>query len=133
MAVTGTHRVAIDPLGFDLLAAAALQGIIEPQDDRPLGSEHLEHHTQQDLTEGAARPLGSVQHAVIVLEMPAVAQSHDRQDRGHRPFAGRQDRTHNQKLGMKPDRRGKYWREQRQQGSHFDRQVQPLDPRSTKC
>lgn len=52
MRVGGTHGVAVDAFGCHLIAAAALDGVIEAEDHDIPGDEHRHQEPEQQLTGG---------------------------------------------------------------------------------
>ncbi|GAA0603296.1 hypothetical protein GCM10009416_46200 [Craurococcus roseus] len=59
----------------DAPAAAALQGVVDADDDRPRRDEGRYHHPQQDAGEGEARPGIAVEHAVEGREAGMLGQA----------------------------------------------------------
>src|SRR5829696_10272395 len=55
--MAGTHRIAVDALGGDLLAPASLQRLVDAHNQRiSFGHEHLYQQPQQDATYLPTRP-----------------------------------------------------------------------------
>ena len=54
-----------------------------------------------------------------VLKVLRLAQAHDSQHRGHRPFARSQDRADQQDLNVPPNTRRKDWCKRRNQSKIF--------------
>jgi hypothetical protein len=112
MAVARTHWVAIDPGRSDLLAAAALDRLIDPQHQRPLGREGGQEQIQQDTTGAPTRPDGAVQDTMVGVQGPQVTQPDRSQRRTDRAPAGAEEGPDEEYLDMAP-----YWpREQRREG-----------------
>src|SRR5215472_16991589 len=59
------------------------------------------------MSHGEARPPRPIQHPMIILKMPLLAQSHHPQHRSHCALAGRQQRPDHQYLHMLPYTLGK--------------------------
>ncbi len=89
----GAYGVAIDPFGGDLLATAALDRLIDADDQRTIRDERGDEQAQQGATDGQARPPRAVEHAVIPLEAAFLLQSHRPQRGGDRPPARREERA----------------------------------------
>ncbi len=58
---------------------------------------------QQDVAQRMTRPGCAIEHAVIILELALVLQSHYAQGGGHGAFAGCQDCADDQNAGPCPD------------------------------
>src|SRR5207302_1463280 len=81
-------RVAVAAAGLDLTAAAAFDGVVGSQDDRPvLGDEEADDQPQEDATGHAGRPRRAVEGAVVVGEVGLVAFAHDAQGGGDGSWA----------------------------------------------
>jgi hypothetical protein len=100
--VAGAHGVAVDALGRDALAAAALDRVVQAQHHRPGRGEGVQQQAEQDVRRRPAAPDRAVEHAVIVDEATLPAQPHDPQQARHRAPAGRQDGADQQFLGVPP-------------------------------
>ena len=73
MPVAGADRVAIDALGGDALAAAALDRVVEAQQHGTARREGVDQEPSS--SRAAARaPGGPVQHPVVVDEVPLPPQ-----------------------------------------------------------
>src|SRR5918997_3112860 len=102
MSIGGADRIAVDALGFDVLAAAALDGVIQAEDHRTGLCEGVDQQAQQQPGRLASTPAGAVEHAMIVDEVTLAAEAGDTQDAGHGALAGCQDSADEQDLGMAP-------------------------------
>jgi len=100
--VAGSHRVAVDDLGRNAFAAPALDRVINPEHNRPLGREGGNQQAEQQARGGARAPCRTARHAMVVHEPPLVCQAGDAQDARHRALARRQDRAGQQHLGVPP-------------------------------
>src|SRR5207247_5291868 len=61
---------------------------------------------EQTLSRSERRPLSTVEHAVIILEMNHAAQAEQAEDRTDCAFAWRHDRSQKQGLGKRPNADG---------------------------
>jgi hypothetical protein len=102
VALRRADGVAVDPLGPDALAAPALDGVVEAEEDGAPRHEGVQQQLQQHTPGRPATPAGAVQHAMVVGEPPLAAGPGDPEDAGHRALAGRQDRPDQQQLGVPP-------------------------------
>jgi hypothetical protein len=89
-------------LGADLLAAAALDAVVYPQQHRPGWDKRFHQQLQQQTRRQPAVPDSAVQHPVPGDEVPLLAQPDDAQDAAHRALARHQQRTQQQHLCMLP-------------------------------
>src|SRR5512135_161544 len=100
----GAYWVTIDafsrylgsPTPFNRLVDAHHNGSI-------LRYKELDQQAQEEATEGSAGPFSSVEHAVIVLELSFLMQTHHAQDGCHRSFSWSQDRSDQEHFGPLPD------------------------------
>ncbi len=113
--MTGADRVPIDPFGGDPLAAPPLDGLVDADQQRPGRHEGRDQQAKQDATGGEAGPLRAVQHAVIPFKAPGVGEAQHPQRRGDGPFAGCEERPHEEHERGRPDAAAEQWRERRQQ------------------
>jgi hypothetical protein len=102
MAVAGAHGVAVDALGRDALAAAALERVVEAQDDHSCRHERGDQQSQQQTRCSPGTPDSAVEHAVIVDEAAPPAQPRDAQQACHSALAGCQDGANQQHFSMSP-------------------------------
>ncbi len=116
--VTGTDRIPINPFGFDLGPPTPLNGIVQAQDHWTAADKGVDQQTQQDVGGFQARPLRSIENAMIVLKMLLQAQARGPQSCCHGSFRRRQDRPDQQDLCMLPNS----IREQSRKGSQ-DRDI----------
>ena len=100
--MAGPHRVAVNAFRCDALAAPALDGVVDPQNDRPAWGKGGDQQPEQDARRSPRAPGRAVQHAVIIHEPPLARQARDVQDAGHGALARRQDGTHQQHGGVTP-------------------------------
>ena len=102
MSIGGAHRIAINALGFDVLAAAALNGVIQAEDHRTGWGKGLDQQAQQQPGRLACAPASPTEHAMIVDEVALATEAGDTQDAGHGALTGCQDGSDEQDLGMTP-------------------------------
>src|SRR4051794_2007082 len=102
VAVAGADRVAVDPLGLDVFAAPALDGVVEAKDDRPLWHEGVQQQPEQHTRCGTPAPGGAGEDAMIVHEPPLPTEPDHAENAGHRALARRQNGSDQQHLGMAP-------------------------------
>ena len=99
-----TDRITIDAAGGDFAAATTLNRFIYPDHHRGIvWHKQGDEQPQQNPTQGSARPVGSIEDAMIVLKLPVIGASHDAQDGCHRSFSWSQDRSDQEYLGPFPD------------------------------
>ena len=77
MSIGGAHRIAINALGFDALAAAALDGVIQAEDDRTGWGEGVDQQAQQQPGRLASAPASPAEHAMVVDEVALAAEASD--------------------------------------------------------
>src|SRR5262249_10482965 len=70
----------------------------------------------------------AIQHSVILLKLPLLAQPHHSQHGGHRPFAGREQRPDHHHLGVGPHALRQQGRELYNQLGQGDRHGQHSPP-----
>src|SRR5512135_534063 len=116
--------IAVAALGLDAATLAPLDGVIGGPDDRPVAGEDGDDQAEQDLAGGPAGPGIAVQDAVVVGEVPLLAEPHDPQDRTEGAVAGRQEGSNGQELGLDPDAVGGQWSEGGQDGYDLRWQIQ---------
>ncbi len=104
MAVAGTYRIALDPLGGDLLSLPPLQRLIYTQDERPLRlrDESLYKQSQQDATRLSGGLLRSTQHSVVAMPPLLLIQIHSTQGGTDCLFPWGEDRTYQEYLDIPP-------------------------------
>jgi site-specific DNA recombinase len=98
----GADGVAVDALGADALAAPALDGVVEAEEDRAARREGIEQQPEEDARRRLPAPGGAVEHPVIADEPPFAREAADPQDGGHGARPGRQDGADQQHLGVPP-------------------------------
>src|SRR5512135_3172213 len=131
---TRPHGIAVAALGPNAAAGAALDGIVGGQDDRPVAGEDGDDQAEQDLPGGQAGPGVAVQDAVVVGEVPLLAEPHDPQDRTDGAVAGSQEGSDGQELGLDPDAVGEQGSEGGQDGYDLRWQIQGgRSPRTMAC
>ena len=100
--VRGAHRVAIDALGFDAPATAALDGVVDGHDDRAVRHESVDEQPQKDACASSWAPRRSAEHPMVVHEVPLAAEPRDAQQAGHGPLTRCQERADEQNLSVLP-------------------------------
>lgn len=88
--------------GGDALAAPALNGVVNPEHNRPAWRKGGDQQPEQGARRGARAPGGAAQHAVVVHEPPLARKAGDAQDAGHGALAGCQDGAGQQHGGVPP-------------------------------
>jgi hypothetical protein len=101
------HRIAVNAFGWDALAPAALDRIINTQHKGTSRHESLDQQPQQKTARFPPLPASAAQHAMIVDETVLPAPSYDAQATRDSPLARSQQRTTQKHLGMPPDTTGK--------------------------
>src|SRR6266699_1430601 len=101
--LAGTNGITITPSGGNLSAASTLYRFINAQ-NHWLGSWNKQAHQQpqQQASEFSTRPFGTIEHAMIVLELLVVRASHHSQDGSHGSLSRSQDRSDQQDFGPFP-------------------------------
>jgi hypothetical protein len=95
----GAHGVAVDALGLDFGPTATLDMVVEADHNGRVGwNEARNQQAQQDAAGGVGRPDGTVEHAMVVLELCLVAQPHHPQGSGDSTFAWSQNGAEEQDL-----------------------------------
>lgn len=107
MRVRGPHGVAVDTLGFDLLAASAFDGIIKATDDDTAGQEHGHAELEEQPTGGERRPDGAIQDTMIGLKVGCRTAPHNPENRRHRPLTWGKDGAGEEDFHMLPHGSGK--------------------------
>src|SRR3954468_19764965 len=102
MSIGRAHRIAVDALGLDALAAPALDGVVEAEDHWSGRDKGSDQQTQQQAGGLASTPASPAEHAMIVDEVAFAAEAGDAQEAGHGALAGRQNSPDEQHLGMAP-------------------------------
>ena len=74
-----------------------------PTSSGPVGHEGRHQQAEQDATGGQAGPLRAVEHAVVALKAPGLAQAHHPQRRGDGALAGSEERAGDQHQRVRPD------------------------------
>ncbi len=128
MCLRRAHRVTIDPFSLDLLPASSLNRIVETHDQDALWRKGVNQQGEQNPARGKTRPHGTVQDAMIVLEVLLVTQPHDAQGGSDSAFSWREQRALDEHLGMRPNRLGKEWSESYNQACQFGRHGQHQRP-----
>jgi hypothetical protein len=106
MAVTGAYRIAIDPSGGDLGATPPFNRLVNAQHDGSTGSERHDQQAQEHVACPQARPVSSVEHAMIRLESPILTQAYRTQHGAHHATTGSQNGPDDQQGDMAPDAAG---------------------------
>jgi hypothetical protein len=77
--VRTAHRITIDPFGWDVLAASALNRVINAQYDRAFRHKPLDQQSEQQTAGGAPTPVSTAQHPVLIDKAALPAQADDPQ------------------------------------------------------
>src|SRR5918998_4797762 len=102
MSIGRAHRIAVDALGLDALAAPALNRVIQAKDHRTGWNEGVNQQAQQQPGRLASVPASPAEHTMVVDEVALAAEANDAQKAGHGAFAGGQNSPDEQHLGMAP-------------------------------
>ncbi len=114
VALAGSDRVAVQPLGRDPRPPAPLDGLIEAEDERPSRGERGDQQPEQHAGNREARPLRPAEDAVIGRPAPGPTQPHRPQGATDGALAGGEDRTGDQHQRVPPDPATEQWREREQ-------------------
>ena len=79
MTMRGAHGIAVDAARRDLVAPAALDGVVNADHDRAVGREPVEDHQQQFAADGGAVPSRPAEHVVVAREIVGLAEADDTQ------------------------------------------------------
>jgi hypothetical protein len=90
-ALRGADGIAVDALRADPLAAPALDGVVEAEEDRAARREGVQRQPEQHARRGSWVPGGAVGDAAGVHEPPLPGEPGDPQDAGDRALPWRQD------------------------------------------
>ena len=115
VAVAGAHRVAVDALGGDPLAATPFQRVVDAERGA-VRSARRRRRAAPSSTRPTARagPRGAAEHAVIAVKLAHSGEPGHAQRGGDGALRRGEDRSHQQHLGVAPDASG----EQRREGNH---------------
>jgi hypothetical protein len=94
-------RIAVDALRANLGAAAALDRVIDADDDGAVGNEGEHDEPDEQPGGGARRPDGATEHAMIIHKVRLGAESEDAEHAGYRAHAGREDRADEERLRLR--------------------------------
>src|SRR5215813_11544472 len=119
---TGSDRVAVTPPTLDLPGAPPLKRIVAADDDRALSGQRQDNQSEENLAGLQRVPFGAIEHPMVVLKMPLIAQADHTQTCGDRAFATSQQRPKQQHLGVFPSGFGKQWLKDYNQAQQFGRQ-----------
>lgn len=98
-----TDRIAVDALGADLRASAALERLVDADDHRLVfGDEGGDEHAQEQAREGQGRPGGTAQHAMIGLEIALACEPHHSEHGGYGASAAGQNGAEQEDAGVLP-------------------------------
>ena len=73
----GAHGIAVDAARRDLVAPAALDGVVDADHDPSGGREPVEDHQQQFAADGGAVPSRPAEHVVVAREIADLAEADD--------------------------------------------------------
>jgi ABC-type sugar transport system ATPase subunit len=100
--VRGSDRVAVDPLRADPPPAPPLDGVVEPEDERPGGRERAHEEAPPGAAGGQRRPHGAAEHAVVATAAALLREAQDAPHAGHGAHAGREDGAEQERAGVAP-------------------------------
>jgi hypothetical protein len=96
------HGIAVDALGRDALAAAALDGVVGSKHDGTVRRKGCDEQPEEDLGSGARAPCSAAEHAVVVDEAALARAAGDPQQARHGAPARSQDRADEEHAGVPP-------------------------------
>jgi hypothetical protein len=102
MPMGGAHGAAVDALGGDALATAALDGVVDAQHHRPARREGVDQMPQQQARRRPGAPDRPAEHPMVVHEVPLPREPGDAQQARHRSSARRADSPDQQHFGVAP-------------------------------
>src|SRR5215510_762199 len=117
-----SHRVTVDPFGFDFGATPPLDRVVNPKDEFPFRRERGDQQAQQDLASRQSRPSRSIQDSMIALKMDLLAHAHHAQARRNRAFASGKKSPDQQHFDVFPNGLGEQRRELYNQWQQLGRQ-----------
>jgi hypothetical protein len=118
----GAHRITVNATGFNLLATASLNGVVESHHEYPIRREDGNQQREQDATGRQRRPSGAAQDAMIVLEVLIRTQTADTQGSGDGALTRRENGTDNEYLHTLEHGLGEQRREAYNEARQFERQ-----------
>jgi hypothetical protein len=121
VAVAGAHRVAVDALGHDPLAATPFQRLVDAEQERSGRDEGSHQQPPQHPADSQSGPRGAAEHTMIAVKLPHLGAASHTQGGGHRALCGGEDRPHQQHLRVAPDAGREQRREAPQEGYHRGR------------
>jgi hypothetical protein len=74
--MSGTHRVAVDALGSNLLAPTSLQRLVDAHNRRTFGHERLHQQSQEHVTRPPTRPASAAKHPMVAMVALLLVQAH---------------------------------------------------------
>ena len=105
MPLGGADRITIDAAGADLVPPAPLDGVVDANHHGGIRAEEAgDQQAQQPACDGAGRPHGSVEDAMVDREVGLLLAPEDTQRRRDGSLAGRQDGAGHQQQGIRPGR-----------------------------
>jgi hypothetical protein len=102
VAFGGADRIAVDALGADALATAALNRVVDPEHDGTTRDKGGDQQPKQQAGRRAEVPDRTVEDTMVVGEPPLTAEAGDPQQAGHGALAGGENGADQQQLGMAP-------------------------------
>ena len=119
MRMRRSHRVAVNPLGFEVLSAPSFKRVVKAENKFAGWRQRRKQQSQQDPACGQGRPARTMQDSLLVDETFRLAQSPDTQASRHGALTRGKDRSNQQDFGVPPNALG-------EQGRKFYNQRQPL-------
>jgi hypothetical protein len=77
MSMRGAHRVAVDPLRLDALAAPALDRVVDAEQHRTARHKGGEQQAQQQARGPALAPARTIENAMVIDKSALAAQPGD--------------------------------------------------------
>jgi len=118
VAVAGAYRVALDALGGDPRAAAALQRLVDAEQERSARHKGGDQQPQQHAADGQPGPRGAAEDAMVAVELPHLGAAGHAQGSGDGTLRRSEDRSCQQHLRVLPPASGKQRRKTPQDGYH---------------
>ncbi len=129
MTMTGSHGIAVNPLGLYHGTAPSFNRVVQSHEDWTARGEGVDQESQQNVARLQAGPFRTIQNAMVIRKMLLQAQSHHAQRRGHRSFSWRKDRPNQQDFRMLPNSLREQARKRPQDGDIFVPQGMHRQPR----
>ncbi len=99
MTVAGAHRISIDTFGLDFGSFAPFERIVQSKDQWADRLKEGQQQMQQNSADRQARPLSTIENAVVILKLSLLLQTHDSKNYADGSLPGGEDGSDNQHLG----------------------------------